>query len=173
MPTKTMTKAKKKPTVAQLRQEFEKATKLSKILAIALHDFAIAEKMKNVQINMGVWYENGSEICQVCLGGAVMRGRYKSVCQAMVRKREEYREAYPEDLQCFDAAAQKIKALNRLRVGNVSEAAEYLGVVAWDDIKGAKKVDKLDRNVHDYHDDRDLWWADMKQLVKDLKEAGL
>lgn len=172
-------KVKKKPTVAQMRKQFESATKLHQILKIALHDLRAAEKSKKYVIDMYEWYapaEGGK--CQVCLAGSVMAGRYKSVCD---KKLKEYPHGIsPEVLRDYDEATAKLDALNALRCGDVGDAAhllhgetEYCGY-RYDISKCPyAKYHKLDRQVMPYDDNRESWWEDMKELLADLKEDDL
>ena len=155
-------KTKKRPTVAKLRAAFEKATKLSTILAIALHDLAKVERSKKFKVNMRWWYCKGSKSCKVCLAGSVMAGRYPNV----TREFGKHRELWPEHSvwDGVDEVSQKFNALDCLRAGRVAAAMGYLRLSI---------THQHDREVTDYHKYPKQWWLDMKKLLADLRKAGL
>lgn len=158
---------KRRQTEPQLRKAFERATKLSTILAIGLHDLRLAESSKKLSVYMGSWLCDSFDghTCFVCLAGSVMAGRYKSVVARMRRKAVVALSVSPDDFEGRDMATEKFYALNLLRTGRVSLAAYYLG------ISGVKPT--LDRCAAEYDLDKEAWWADMRVLLKDLRAAGL
>ena len=163
---KTALKTKKKqPTQAQLRRAFEKATKLSQILAIALHDLKKVERNKKFVVDMGTWYyPTETKTCEVCLAGAVMVGRYGKFVEAWGVG------VSPEKFSKHDDATHKFYALDSLRCGYLAAALSHMGVNPKEYVgDGVEPI----RTVAEYHDDKNQWWADMRKLLADLKKAGL
>lgn len=163
---------RKKPTLTQLRCAFEKATKMSQILAIGLHDLRTAERSKKYTVNMYNWCKPQSDgTCIVCLAGSVMAGRYPKMVKDVVdAKRAEDAKRFelsPYDKVWIgiDEAKIKFRILNCLRNGNVLNAFDLLGTYLSTD---------MDREVHEYDAENPKpWWTDMRQLLKDLRAAGL
>ena len=151
-----MTKTKKKPTTAQLRKAFEKATKPSQILAIALRDLRLTERNKRFVVNMNHWMLNLDGRCNVCLAGAVMANRYPNKCKAAGWT------STPEDFKGKDDTPCKLDALDVLRVGNVKTAAAFMGV----------PTILKSRIMPSYDHSEPGWWKAVRQLLADLREAG-
>lgn len=155
---------KRKPTQAQLRRAFEKASKLSQVLAIGLHDLRAAElNKKKYKIYMHNWCVKESDKCTVCLAGSVMAGRYPKIVET----------AYTYDLTPYhgawdgiDDAKGKFRALNFLRGGEIGHASEVMA--------GVPYIGDMYREVCEYDaEDPKPWWDDMRKLLKDLRAAGL
>ena len=128
--------------------------KMSDLIRVALADLRKVEAMPNKYIvNMNAWHHGatGKHRCNVCLAGAVLAQTCKvprsQLCNGI---------AGPED--------RKIDALNELRSGWVSDAAQSLGI----DREGFR-----DREIIDYNENPEEFHAQMEQLAKDLAEAGL
>ena len=152
-------KNNRKLTPAALRRAFEQTTKLKTLLAIAMHDLRVAEKTCGVHIDMGIWYEREGGTCTVCMAGSVLRHRYKDMLKGIS-------ECSPSCCTPNYKVAQRMSAINSLRTGSVSGALYYMGV---DDKQGTS----LDREVAGYRFDRKGFWRDMRQLLKDLRQADI
>jgi len=126
---------------------------LSGLIDIALEDLEKVEKMESYVVNMGDWHFPSGNKCEVCAAGAVMAMRLGA--------------NWNDDLvpSNFDQdAAKKLDAIDDLRTGWVSRAGRIL-------LK--EDTSRFDRNIEPYDIDRDQFFADMRQLSADLKEAGL
>lgn len=131
--------------------------KLSTLLAIGLRDLRKQERAKNCIVDMGIWWMpsvDKTDECVTCLAGSVMKFGLKKP------RGHGGEEIMPED---YDRRTGNcLWALNSLRSGGIQFAARLLSVTTNFD----------DRRVADYEDERDQWWADMKQLLADLRAAG-
>jgi hypothetical protein len=129
--------------------------KMSDLIDVALEDLAKVEASEKYIVEMGTWHEPGEpmEACEVCFAGGVM---------AMSLN------ADPEDLLSPDDfkldIANKLSALNELRMGDTQCAALELGI---------DHGEFPFRNITHYSDDPAGFVADTKQLAVDLREAGL
>lgn len=135
--------------VNKTARAFERADKLSKVLALALADLRKAERMKGFEVHMDWWISTRGATCKVCLAGSVMAMRFSL--------RQMPGGDMPEE--------NKMMALEDLRNGNVRTAY-------WE-LTGKYGHGDLDRRVPSYHEDRPGWWKAMKTLLADLKRAGL
>ena len=131
--------------------------KLSSLLALALKDLAKQEKARNSVVYMGCFLERDCKgRCIACLAGSVMR------YSLGVRPPQTYDVIgkVPDDFN--EQTTRRLYALDALRLGLVESAARELGIATI----------LPDRKVQAYSEDRDAWWADMRKLLKELREAG-
>lgn len=128
---------------------------LHELLALALDDLAAIEKTPGFVVDMGLWVRRINTECRVCLAGSVMvRGLGATG-----------RSVYPSDFD--EATERRLDALDDLRMGDVRPACEFvLGEAALDHCPP-------NRDVADYSYNRDQWWADMHQLLAELREANV
>lgn len=142
MPTKTKTK----------RKSLARIKKLSTLLALGLRDLRKQELAKNSVVEMKrTWLQRNGK-CVACLAGSVMRfsmgcrGKCVDPCGDISSTRERYR----------------LYALNQLRRGFVVNAAHLIQV----------DTSLATRDIPDYDGPNGEWWAAIRQLLADLKEAG-
>lgn len=158
-----MTTTKKRPTPTQLRLAFSRATKLSQILRLALHDLKLVERNRRYEVDMGTWVSRSRDgKCNVCLAGAVMVSRFRIGVKCF-----DY-NCTPANLG-EDSTAQKLRALNALRTGSIRQALYEIGTPTWtllQDVPPGRRVCQYEENKVD-------WWKSMRQLLKDLRAAGL
>jgi hypothetical protein len=145
MATKTKPK-KRKLNLARVK-------KLSTLLAIGLRDLRKQERAKNSVVDMDEWLLRGDDGCSACLAGSVLRF---SLNARVNRLGESHPWMKPQDV------CERLLALNEVRCGRVPSASERIGVAT----KFSNRI------VANYHYDRDQWWADMEQLLSDLRKAG-
>lgn len=135
--------------------------KLSELIQIGLTDLERCEADPLYGINMRVWHVWASLSgdakwrCFVCMGGAIMA---KSLQVPL------YVDWHP--VKDFDGPIRPILlAVDCLRVGSVTAAADYLGVSVnpWD----------FDRSIGDYEHSAEVFKQDLRQLATDLADAGL
>lgn len=124
--------------------------KLHELLEVALADLAACERDEHYEIDMCDWVNRKEDECFVCLAGA---------CMVRTLHQEEFYRLSSND-------QAKMRALNFLRRGEVTFAMHKICIVP-------DKVVVRDRDVTNYHQDRNQWWADMHQLLAELKEANL
>lgn len=137
------------------KKQFAKIKKPSRLLTVALADLLRAEKRRKTIIDMGCWVRRDlGGTCYSCLAGAVMLeiGLPRWRCSVN-----------PFDYVDIDIRS-RLHALNNLRCGEVSAALGVLGLLCKKD---------LDRDVTDYHVNRDQWFQDMRKLTADLRKEGL
>lgn len=167
-----------------LKQEdpfrFLYATKLSEILEISLEDVAAAEACDAIDIDMSYYVATGDDLasCVVCQAGAVLMRRFHHQtvkALALVEDDEDdwtpLKEAIMDD---FDPdLRRRLQAINSLRMGDVCEAAAYFGI-------GEGEHESLSRSMPQHvgparydPDKHNAWWAAQRQLLADLKAAGL
>jgi hypothetical protein len=177
-----MTKQKNK---AQIK--FEKATKLSQILAIALSDLKKAEKSKHYIISMNNWHKpTDYKQCMICLAGSVM------AYTLHYNKQTNY-DTLADHNKVPKNHNRKFNALNDLRTGWIDQAYRSLK----NRPPGPKTTQKLNTILSTLNKQFDLawsttgliqwttssygwptyhspnWWPIMTQLLKHLKQAGL
>jgi hypothetical protein len=131
--------------------------KPSELLTLALADLAKVERSKRYKVNMSNWHVPiRTDLCQVCLGGSVLA---KSL-------------NYPFNLEFKtnlvpDSVIEKVVALNRFRVGDVSRALMHLGY-------GADTYNAFTwLYAPEYADDKKAWRKVMRGIVRDLKKLDL
>ena len=125
--------------------------KLSSLLALALREVKRCEGMKNIKVDMRVWFKRNGK-CSVCAAGAVMRN-------CLVLPRCSHIDPTDFDRETGD----QLYAINLLRQGSAWLAGDQIGVFV---------SPNLNREVRDYDLDPAGWHADMKQLLADLRKAG-
>ena len=142
------------------RKSLKGIKKLSTLLALALTDLRKQELAKGCVVNMGTWWlpkRGFRKTCQACLAGSVMRW---SLCKPP-------RPEFPSSIEPadYDAdTAARLQALNELRCGFVEYASHHL--------RTTTSFKNRHEQTPDYDEDRDGWWATMKQLLADLRRAG-
>ena len=129
--------------------------KPSALILLALKDLRETERLKKYVVDMGIWHEPIDEgKCLVCLAGSVM-------CRTL--KASPDRHLDPEDFGSKNSV--KLRALDHLRSGQISQALDSLGLDPPDLIQS--EID-----ITPYEDDPDDFKADMKQLALNLKKLG-
>lgn len=125
---------------------------LSTLLETALRDLDLCSNDPNYIIDMTLWHAprlNGK--CMICLAGAYM---------AQTLHLEPGKEAVPSS---FDEGTRNIcHALDELRLGNITTAANYLGL-------DFMEYAFLNREIFSYSLAPDFWREDMNRLLEDLK----
>lgn len=139
----------------------EPPSKPSELIRLALRDLKAVERSKKYVVDMDHWHEPGvndsdKPVCRVCMAGAVMAQSLE----------------IPANESCFGNAmdvgiqwANRIGALNCLRQGHLSAAADY-----WHPC-GA--LGDEDRQVSEYNDkDPSAFHHDMEALAAEYEAAG-
>lgn len=93
--------------------------KPSELLAIALEDLELCEKDPVYEIDMSTYHSPSEETgrCAVCLAGSVLAQRMR------VSPKTDW-----EKIEMDDSEILKLKAIDRLRIGNLLIAGRYLGL---------------------------------------------
>jgi hypothetical protein len=131
--------------------------KPSDLLEVALRDLEAVEQDPKYRVRMDVWHEPAKHIndpCQVCLAGAVMAKSLET--SNLVRR-------WPCDFSDKDTL-RKLRALDDMRVGAVSEALERLDL---------PPVSKYDFVAHHYGANPEGFKRDLRNLVDKLRKDGL
>jgi hypothetical protein len=134
--------------------------KLHLMLTKALDDVEKIEagKIKGFDINMGTYGSRckPKAVCEVCLGGSQLIGKLP-------------KGKFDIDLygDCSMATCKKLRALDSLRVGSVSDALRCLGKAL------GHFSNHLDRKTYQYEDNPKIWKAQMRLLAAELEEANL
>lgn len=136
-----------------LTHEQLNAMPLHKLLAVGLQDLSKQERQGCV--DMQEWLQGSAKKCTACLAGSVLR---HSTSRPFSAIRDIYRG--DADLQRW------MLALNEVRYGKVSIALAHLN-------RGYRSNHPLNRLIPSYESDRDGFWKAMRQLLADLKKAGL
>lgn len=124
----------------------------SELIELALADLKKVERSKKYVVDMSNWHRrSGSNICHVCLAGAVM---------AKELKFDSKISAIPSGPETIPLAA-----LNALRTGDVEGAFSYLELLYTESYK-------FDRPITDYHQNKSKFYSDMRKLAADLRKAG-
>ncbi len=102
----------------------------SKLIRVALKDFAKVERSARFKINMQNWvYKKNGKPCEVCLAGAVMVGTLKQPVPRKLDKDEEF-SLLPDggswNIQPPETPA--LMALNCLREGNIRQGFIEMGL---------------------------------------------
>lgn len=143
--------------------------KLADLLELALDDLTEVEKDPGYRVRMNTWHEpdkhDGLFVCTVCLAGAVLaRG-------GVSREIDAIPSQFEPDVEV------KLAAINELRIGNVQSALAALkGGNFYLDHDTTLAVLKLSRPVPNYPHlavSQQPWYDAMRQLVADLRAAGL
>jgi len=140
------------PATRMTLSRFCRIRKLSRLLTIAVADLLRAEKRKGVSVRMSCWVNTHRGTCYVCLAGASLLA-----CR-------NWDAGKAASVVLTDSVWPRVLALNYLRVGRVSSAKLMMK---------NPYTNELDREVADYHKNRDQFFADMKTLIKDLRAAKL
>jgi hypothetical protein len=143
MPTKTKRKPK---TLAHVK-------KLSTLLAIGLRDLRKQERAKNSVVDMDVCLKQNGE-CVACLAGSVMRFSLDN------HKPRAFLDDESHDLE----TQSRLRALDKIRLGYVRTASECMGVIT--------QLPFRTIETPKYDGPNGEWWAAMKSLLKELREAG-
>ncbi len=127
------------------------------LIKLALDDLNKVERFKGYRVDMNSWhlYSEKSEICAVCLAGAVMVQTLKAPQNESI-----YPSTFPLDTN------GKLAALDFFRLGSVGHGFNRLGLFS-------KEGDKFNREIPNYRSDRPGFKRAMRKLVRDLKAAGL
>jgi hypothetical protein len=157
--------------VTEESQRFESVNTLHGLLTIALADLERVLADPRYEIDMACWHEpvTGDEgLCQVCLAGSVMAKSY-------VLSPDE--NVHP--IMFGPAAAQRFKALDCLRSGNIIEAYTFLHGYPADLPREARRlsrdwIDRLLPHCHpiDIAETRRLL-ADLYVMRDQLERAGI
>jgi hypothetical protein len=153
--------------------------KMSALIKIALADLRKAENDAKMVIKMETWLdrreavctiESGNievsreEVCVACFAGTVMAFTLGAL------KKKDWRSLGPNN---FNKNAKQLAALDSLRDGDVSGAAESLGLYS-DDGYPDYEFNRFDRAIPEYdRDDPEPFHKAMTKLQKDLKDARL
>lgn len=130
--------------------------KLSELLEMALRDFEVCENSPEVTIDMTVWYQD----CKVCLAGAVI-----------YRNNLKIEKFAGQNIP--DEGAKYLRAINYLRQGFVSIAQYCLnGTFVQGVLQEYPPSTVRAREIVSYHMNREKWWKQIRELLKDLKEAN-
>lgn len=148
------TKSKRKPAARKPRPKLTdaklNAMKLHELMKIAMRDTRKQERAKNSVVDMGEWlFPGNGEPCAACFAGSVMR-------HSQGRLAHRFADDHP-------AWAM---ALDNLRLGFVNSALEDFG-------RPLEPKWSCQYRVPYYPEDRDAWWAAMRKLYRDLKDADL
>lgn len=131
------------------RKTLAHVKKLSTLLEIGLRDLRKQEMAENSEVDMQTCLKRNGK-CVACLGGSVMRFSLGN------RAKEAWFNAYDSET-CL-----RLSALDSLRKGFVDSAAYSLGVPTSIQL----------RYVQAYDGPNGEWWKAMRQLLKELKDAG-
>lgn len=130
--------------------------KLSTALRQALDDLRKVERSKRYVVDMDFYHgPNLDGTCSVCLAGARMVGL------------GAYRLHALGPSYFDDHTRNMLWAMDSLRQGLVFDALYHIGA------KPNPKYRQLDREHVYYHEDKKLWWKQMRKLHRDLVKAGL
>ena len=130
--------------------------KPSELLELAIGDVLEVEKMPGWELNMRGWiWRRWDGSCSACLAGAVMLRRLGVVPQE---------DHYPSPNDEPTRIGNKLHALNFLRKGDMDTAGYLLGV---------EIPTSICPHIPRHEDDRDGFFAALRHLVTDLREAGL
>ncbi len=132
-------------------------SKLSSLILVALKDLEEVEGDERYKVKMLAWHDVYGNKCEVCLAGAVM-AHLPGINRRCIYSPEIFR------IRDRPAVAQKLFALDCLRRGVVSYAMKLMNL---------PECIAFDRRIIPYQENRDQFFADMRALAKDLKEAGL
>lgn len=100
--------------------------KLSELLIVALEDLEQIENDPNYDIDMGEWYKpkvrnnSGRDVCTVCHAGAVM-------VNSLNLKPSFRMNLHPDDFT--STITNKLMAINAIRIGRMTQALSYMGVL--------------------------------------------
>jgi hypothetical protein len=128
--------------------------KLSDCLEVALTDLEKCEKDKRYRINMGDWHKPNGK-CAVCLAGSAM------ACTLKVPIR-----THLEPWQMDRHNSRRLRAINHLREGDIRQAVNDLALEFPDACPSFLLV-------ANYEDDRRQFKAEMRLIVRTLRNYGL
>lgn len=125
--------------------------KPSELIRLAVKDLKMVESMpEKYGINMSLWCLEENDKCTVCMAGAVMKMELDaSVLEMAILGEDNY---------------WKLLAINKLRMGHVWKALEYLLL---------EETHKYNRQVMSYHQGKEAFYTGMEQLACDLEKDGL
>lgn len=140
---------------------------LSGLLEVALRDLEAVEADPNYRVNMQVWHQfsESTLCCEVCLAGAVMA---KSLGLPPDGRTGDMGLWETEERKHLLSLERKLNALDSLRKGQVWTA--YYMMLGADVPVG---LHHLTREIPTYSANPDAFKAAMRQLLADLKGAGL
>ncbi len=134
--------------------------KLSELLKLAIKDLLETEKDKRYSVDMDSWheYDPRANVCYVCLAGAVITQTIKldftTQCNLI----------HPHyDIPGIETNIDQLLAINSARLGEINQAISLLG----------NNTKFGDRDITDYHVNRESFLSDMYGLIDDLEKAGL
>jgi hypothetical protein len=138
--------------------------KLSELLELAMRDLEAVEADPRYRVDMSHWHEprRDSEFCLVCLAGAVMAKTLRLRPTTRVQGLHA-RFGYNIGL--------KLRALDRLRRGEVVVALKTLALVSEDEVEEVGAA--LDLLPPHYSDDPAGFRTAMADLVAELRGRGL
>jgi hypothetical protein len=150
--------------LTEKQREFLKA-RPSELLKIALGDLIKCEKSPKYKINMNRWVDYGAAPnmpCHVCLAGAALVKEFDAKELITPCQNPGYTDKQADRLQRIALG------LNDLRIGNLYEGLETLGIP-----KTKLKKIPHDCAITDYHTDNFAFKKDMRKLVKFLQDNDL
>lgn len=130
---------------------------MSELIVLGLDDLRKVEQSKLYRVNMGDWHRPIGDKCVVCLAGAVM-------AETLGTPIDSYEEPWDRD----DGNVDQLLALDSLRIGDVCTAARELELP----LDTPAAAGEFDRDIANYHDDKEAFHKQMRQLADDLREAG-
>ena len=136
-------------------------TKPSGRIRSALDALREWEDAPNREVDMCIYHARGlvDQICYACLGGAA--AVYQFDLDPLALEGQRSLEGHPneETIVAFE------DSLDFARMGDIGEMFYRMGLEE-DDGEG------FNREIANYHDNRDGFFADMRELANDLEEAG-
>ncbi len=130
---------------------------LSGLIRVALRDLAKVEAQpRKYKVDMSTWHSWSQGKCSVCFAGAVM------ACTMGVAPTDYVRPTW------FDEG-DKLSALNLLRCGSVSDAAETMNKSD----RYVKRARRFDREIVRYARNPKGFRRQMNALARDLERAHL
>lgn len=101
----------------------ERTYRLHEVLRDALRYLDMAEKDPDITVNMGYWFDWLDEDrtrCSVCLAGAYF-------CEGVINPELSLR-MHSDDADDY-ATSAKLKSINSLRTGYLTDALDFLGII--------------------------------------------
>lgn len=141
--------------------EFKEALP-SRVIEIALEDLETVEQMtQQYEVIMHVYHVPNHGKCAVCMAGCVMANTYN------VDSTESWEpHSFPSDIR------NRLKAIDKFRMGFVLSGLEQMGFLRKDQIDVARKLSFVAKE-NDYRDNPEQFKARQRQLINDLKALGL
>jgi hypothetical protein len=111
--------------------------KLSELILVALEDLAVVKTDPRYEIDLTTWHapDEHNGLCSVCFAGAVIARQ--------LSPDETTKALEPSDFS--EADAEKLRALNEIRMGSIEEALLAMGVDYQEDaLIGAPNISDVD-----------------------------